>query len=94
MPPDDGVLAVLTPLQRRVFLAIQRAGKAGITCSKIIDTIYAGDPNGGPESSNIVSVVANQMKPRLQAFGLTLRGKRGPGGYYMLVELEGNDGAE
>jgi hypothetical protein len=92
--PDEGVLAALTPLQRRVFTAIQRAGPAGVPASQLMDIVYADDPTGGPVSTNIISVVANQMKPRLIPFGVQLRGKRGAGGYYVLEKLEGKDAAE
>lgn len=89
--PDDSVLGALTPLQQRVFFAIKRAGSAGIQSTRVMDVVYAEDPNGGPENQNIIAVVAKQMNKRLARFGLVLRGRRGPGGYYTLEKLENTD---
>lgn len=92
--PDDSVLGALTPLQRRVFTAIKRAGRAGIPSRELMDIVYANDPTGGPASTNIIAVVARQMKDRLAPFGLTLRGRVGRGGYYTLETLGEANAAE
>lgn len=86
--PDDSVLGALTPLQKRVFSAIKRAGQAGVPGTQLMGIVYAGDPTGGPDNRNIIAVVAKQMNPRLERFGLKLVGKRGHGGFYVLRTLE------
>lgn len=86
--PGDKVLDALTGLQQRVFTAIKRAGQAGIAGPRLMDVVYADDPSGGPDNPNIISVVATQMNPRLERFGLKLVGKRGPGGGFVLRTLE------
>lgn len=47
----DEVGVVLTPLQRRIFNVVKRAGNAGIPSRDIIDIIYQNDINGGPNST-------------------------------------------
>lgn len=84
----DDVLTALTPLQKRVFKAIKRAGAGGVPGPQLMDIVYADDPTGGPESTNIIAVVAKQMNSRLVRFGLKLVGKRGAGGFYTLKTLE------
>ena len=86
--PPDNVLQALTPLQQRIFLAIKRAGPGGIGSRDIMDIVYANDPTGGPESTNIVPVVVKHMRDRLAPHGLAIRGRRGPGALYRLEKIE------
>lgn len=56
--------------------------------SEIIASIYADDPNGGPETGNIISVWLNRMKPKLRANGLEITCTGGRGATYRLRTLE------
>lgn len=49
----------------------------------MMEHVYADDPNGGPESTNIISVQVNHLKKMLAPFGLTVTGFKG----YALVAL-------
>ena len=84
----DDVSETLTPLQQRIFNGIKRAGAAGISARDLMDIVYADDANGGPENTNIISVVINQMAPRLALFNLKIKGRRGPGGGLTLVRMD------
>ena len=85
--PDE-IDIVLTPLQKRIFHLVKRAGAAGIAGWDLMDMVYMHDINGGPESSNIIAVVCTQMNKRLLQFGLQVKGRRGPGGYFALQKVE------
>ncbi len=84
---DDGVGVVLTPLQRRIFNIVRRAGKAGIAGKDVMTEVYAADPGGGPDSTNIIAVVASQMNQRLAQFSIKIQGRRGPGGVFTLERM-------
>lgn len=60
----------------------------GVTVWQIIETVWADDPNGGPEQTNIVPVMAKQINRKLKKLGLSCRIKAtgGPGSLYRLVE--------
>jgi hypothetical protein len=83
--PDSGVRGVLTVQQRRLFDIVMRAGQAGITTPEIMSLLYGDDPDGGPDSLHIVSVLALQIRKRIEPFGITIVGRSGNGsGYYIL----------
>jgi hypothetical protein len=82
---SDAIAARLCGKQRRLYEVVQAAGARGLTASQIMNEIYADDPNGGPESSNIVSVMVRIVNLHLEHFGLAIRGQRGPGGFYRLA---------
>lgn len=85
--PDDSVLSVLSPLQQRIFLAIKRAGRSGIPGTEVMNAVYANVRNGGAVSLNIIAVSVRKINPKLEPFGLFLKGRRGAGGYYTLEKL-------
>lgn len=84
---DDPIIAILTPLQRRIYNMVKAAGAAGIGASTIMERIYANDINGGPDSSNVVSVVVNQMNRRLASFNLKIKGRGGPGSVFTIRQV-------
>jgi hypothetical protein len=60
----------------------------GITRSEIIDLVYAGDPNGGPENPNTVSVLIHCANQQLAQQGYRIEAAwRGRGGRYRLVRI-------
>jgi len=83
----DEIGVVLTPLQRRIFNIVKGAGTAGIRGKDIMDAVYANVRNGGPDSTNIIAVVANQANRRLAQFSLKIQGRRGPGGIFTIEKL-------
>src|SRR3954469_9602221 len=85
---SDEIWVVLTPLQRRIFNIVKRAGTAGISGKDIMEDVYANTINGGPDSTNIIAVVANQANRRLEQFSLKIQGRRGPGGLFTIERLK------
>lgn len=86
--PDSDIAAALTQGQRFIYEAIRRAGRAGISTRVIFERMYAADPNGGPDSTNIIAVQAQHANKRLIKFGLKLKGRSGPGGVYTLEKID------
>jgi hypothetical protein len=84
----DEIGIVLTPLQRRIFNIVKRAGAAGISGRDIMDEVYANTQDGGPESTNIIAVVVNQMNRRLAQFSIKIQGRRGQGGVFKIERLK------
>lgn len=76
----------LSPTQRRIYDFVARHPE-GVTSEQIKGAVYGGDPDGGPESGNIVSVHISKMRPALAEVGVTIRSTRGPGATYRLVAL-------
>lgn len=85
---SDEIGVVLTPLQRRIFNLVKRAGVAGVSCQEVMAIVYANVRGGGPVSANIVSVVCNQMNKRLEQFSIAIKGIRGRGGTIALCRLQ------
>lgn len=84
---SDEIGVVLTPLQRRIFNIVRSAGTAGIRGKDIMEIVYANVLDGGPDSTNIIAVVASQANRRLAQFNLKLQGRRGPGGLFTIEKL-------
>lgn len=84
---EDPIVSALTPLQRRIFNIVKSAGVAGISASVILERVYADDINGGPDSSNVISVVVNQMNRRLAQFNLKIKGRGGPGSVFTIQQV-------
>lgn len=61
----------------------------GVTVGQIMGHLYADDPNGGPESMNIVAVQAmhinRYLEKRKQPY--RIRGRGGPGSVYRLYTV-------
>jgi hypothetical protein len=76
--PADEVAAELSPMQRKLYEIVRRAGVAGISAREILVELYAHDPSGGPTGTNIVSVFAHYANVRLKKRGLEITARRGP----------------
>lgn len=59
----------------------------GVTRDQITSYVYHDDPNGGPPSSSIVSVMVSKINQQLEENGLPerIRGSGGPGSIYKVV---------
>ena len=82
--PDNGVRAKLTPMQRRILDAVERAGTAGASRTQIMEWVYADNADGGPENQNILNVQRTNMAAALYRFGLEIVSTRGPGALWKL----------
>ena len=85
---SDPVEIVLTPLQRRIFEIVKRAGAAGISGKDIMEQVYANVRGGGPDSTNIIAVVVNHANKRLAQFSLKITARRGPHSRFKLERAE------
>ena len=91
--PDGRIPAGLrlTRFQKIIFLAVKRSGENGISSSELVDTVYADDPNGGPEQAvQSIRVQINKMNTRLIDHNLLIRaprGGRGNNGFYTLRQI-------
>lgn len=78
----------LSRIRSLIFDALWRArGRRIISHQQMMEHVYADDPNGGPESTNIISVQVNHLKKKLAPFGLTVTGFKG----YALIDLPDNN---
>ncbi len=84
--PEMEVLLDLTPMQQRLFVIVKRAGRAGIDGDSIIECLYAN--KNTPDSTNILSVMKQGMRPRLEKHGLKLTSRVGPGALWRLETLD------
>jgi hypothetical protein len=80
-------LIVRGPVRQRIVeLVADRPD--GITRAELLNVIYAGDPNGGPETPNTVSVLIHLANQQLaeQAYRIAAAW-RGRGGRYRLIKV-------
>jgi hypothetical protein len=59
----------------------------GVTRREIINSIYANDPNGGPNNENVVSVLVKRANSDLEPLGYRITSTGGPGSRYRLRRL-------
>lgn len=62
----------------------------GATVWEVLGAVYADDPDGGPEDSNVISVMAAQINRKLAPLGYRVRGSGGPGSRYFLINSNKN----
>jgi hypothetical protein len=74
--------------RRQAMFDYIAAHPEGVTVWQILAYVYADDPNGGPESHNIVSVVAKQINRIVNPLGVRIKGSGGPGSRYTLQEIQ------
>lgn len=73
----------LAPVKQRIYDYIRR--HAGCTSEEIMRSVWADDPDGGPDS-NSLSVHISQMKSTLLQHNLRIDTRRGPGATYRLIK--------
>lgn len=80
-------LVVTGPVRQRI-VNIVADRPDGITRGELIDVVYSGDPNGGPENLNTVSVLIHCANQQLVKQGYRIEAAwRGRGGRYRLVKV-------
>ena len=82
---DDLPGVALPSIKGRIFRAVSRAGRHGISTSALMDRVYEDDPDGGPLGTKVIHVhIANLNKVWLRPRGLQIRGSGGIGSTYTL----------
>jgi hypothetical protein len=76
----------LSPVKQRIYDFLRNRGADGATTRQIMDFVYMHDPDGGPESGNVISVHVRQMNLILVDLGKQIVSTRGPGATYHLEE--------
>lgn len=59
----------------------------GLSRHRLMDLIYHDDPYGGPESPNIIAVLAGHANKQLAAYGYRITCDRGRGSQFVLREI-------
>lgn len=80
LPPEVNVGG---PVRQRVFDYIAKHPE-GVTTQQVLDHVYVDDPNGGPDSGNVVSVHVTNINRRLS--GMKIKARGGPASIYQLVK--------
>lgn len=81
--PFPPALAVHGPVRQRIVDLI--AGRPdGITRRELLDLVYADDPNGGPATENVISVLVKKANDDLVFLGYHITSTGGPGSRYRL----------
>lgn len=80
---------VLPKMRQRIYDYVA-AHPNGATVGDIANTIYADDPQGGPDNASVcirtqIWFINNKC---LRALGLEIKGKSGPQGLYKLLPYE------
>jgi hypothetical protein len=78
----------VTGKYRRRFLDALVGRSHGLTTAELFEQVYYDDPNGGPESLKIFSVMARQMSKQLRRQGYVIHGELGPGGRFKLMTVQ------
>lgn len=91
LPPPRPQGLTLTPVQRHILELVQRAGSHGISSRAIVDTLYADDPDGGPEHAlRCVYVQVVNLNHQLRPKGFEVRGNvPGQWGTYVYRRVSG-----
>jgi hypothetical protein len=80
-------LVVRGPVRQRIVDIVANRPD-GITRGELIDVVYAGDVNGGPETPNTISVLIHLANQQLVEQGYRIEAAwRGRGGRYRLVKV-------
>jgi len=84
--PEMEVMLDLTRMQQKLFVMLKNAGQAGLLSSAIHERLYVNE-NDTPDSVNILSVMKQNMQPRLQKHGLKIAVRRGPSALWRLEAI-------
>lgn len=86
-PSHYDKFSVLSLTERRVFDAIHKAGQAGATRSHVFGKVYGADPNGGPETLNVICVHVKNINRKIGKLKLQIRSTMGHHARYMVMSL-------
>ncbi len=76
----------LTPTERRIVAAVERAAHVGIETRDLVSLLYKDEPTGGPERADlVVRVQICRLNKKLAAIGRRIQGTYGPGAVYRMV---------
>jgi hypothetical protein len=81
--PFPPALPVHGPVRQRIVDLIANRPD-GITRHEIIAAVYATDPNGGPKTENVISVLVKKATSDLAPLGYRIITSGGPGARYRL----------
>lgn len=81
----NGKALTLVGKQWETFAFFARKFPAPVSNSMLMDAVYGGDPDGGPDSLNIVSVVKFHLRKKLKPLGIGISSTGGPGSTSRLV---------
>lgn len=86
--PIEGLSsAALGPVERRIVEALTKAYPRSITRDRMIEIVYRGEVNGGPDDApTIMSICMSRLRGKLMRFGWTIpKARSGPGseGYHL-----------
>lgn len=84
--PEMEVLLDLTRMQQKLFVLLQRSGRAGMTAAALRERMYINE-NDTPDSLNILNVMKMGMQPRLQKHGLKIAVRRRHGALWRLEAI-------
>lgn len=70
-----GEAVKLSGIQARVFDVLWRAQPERVPTKSIFERVYADDPDGGPESPNIVAVVLCRVRKMVAPLGVEIKGR-------------------
>jgi hypothetical protein len=83
----DRVEARLQGNQRALYSMVRLAGARGIGSREAVDRLYSHSRDGGPASTNIISVMVRQINAKVEKFGIAIRSPGGPGAVYRLEKV-------
>lgn len=81
----NGKALVLAGKQWETFACFAKKFPAPVTNEMLMDVLYGDDPDGGPDSLNIVSVVKFHLRKKLEPLGIGIVSTGGPGSTSRLV---------
>ena len=81
--PFPPALRVYGPVRQRIVDLIASLPD-GITRHELLELVYASDPNGGPSTDNVISVLVKKANGDLAPSGYCITSTGGPGSRYRL----------
>jgi DNA-binding response OmpR family regulator len=84
-PTAGQLIEVRGPLQARVANILLRNFERWVSSARLVDAVYAGDPNGGPDfAASSVRVSIKALRTQMRPQGLTIESRHASGwGYRM-----------
>jgi hypothetical protein len=82
--PYPPKLVVSGPVRQRIVDVIASRPN-GIARAELVWLIYGSDPNGGPDSPNVVSVIIHHANKELRRQGYEITARPGRGALYRLT---------
>jgi DNA-binding response OmpR family regulator len=85
----ENALEAMPPMMRDIVAFLARRRGAVVPSEDIVDYVYRDDPDGGPLwATTTVKVIIHRYRPKLQAFGWTVKGQSGQAGGYSLKVIQ------